>query len=210
MESTLSSSSNEPDRFLIGTGLLNLVRLDLLDRSEDLSDAHVLTSEVSLHALEADWAEAGVNRFRVSERHATVAAVTFVEDTDLATKRHRVLDGCDQPAEDGDKTCIVLVGRVEVTRYPEPDLRLVGEDHASVTVALNAILKDAELNVVSGQLDLAILLVALLLDAGGEVSACNVVAERQHCTAGQSKGSQGHGIEVRAGCCVIVSHVASC
>lgn len=196
-ESTISSSSNEPDRLRLEPAYRIWFGLDLLDRSEDLSDAHALTSEVSLHALEADWAEAGVNRFRVSERHATVAAVTFVEDTDLATKRHRVLDGCDQPAEDGDKTCIVLVGRVEVTRYPDPDLRLVCEDHASVTVALNAILKDAELNVVSGQLDLASL-VALLLDAGGEVSASNIVAERQHCTTCQSKGRQGHGIEVWA------------
>lgn len=160
--------------------------------------------------LEADWAEAGVDGFRMGERHAAVAAATFVEETDATAKDLRILDGADHPAEHCDETCIVRTGLVELTSDPDADLRLIGEDHASVAVALYAVLKEADLDVVSWQLDLAVLLVALLTNAGGEVGAGFGITKRQHCAACQSEGGKGLGVEVRTGCCVIVSHVAGC
>lgn len=158
--------------------------------------------------LEADWAEAGVDGFGMSEGHAAVAAATFVEETDATAKDLRILDGADHPAEHCDEACIVRTGLVQLTSDPDADLRLVGEDHASVAVALYAILQQADLDIVGRQLDLAVLPVTFLTNAGGEVSTCFVVAERQHCAACQSEGGEGLGVEVRAGCCVIVSHVA--
>lgn len=160
--------------------------------------------------LEADWAEAGVDGFGMGEGHAAVAAATFVEETDATAKDLGILDGADHPAEHCDEACIVWTGLVQLTSDPDADLRLVGEDHASVAVALYAVLKEADLDVVCGQLDLAVLLVALLTDAGGEVGAGFRVAERQHCAACQSEGGKGLGVEVRAWCCVVVSHVAGC
>lgn len=146
----------------------------------------------------------------MGERHAAVAAVTFVKESYATAKDLRVLYRLDHPAKHGDETCIVPIGCIKVTGYPETKFRFIREDHASVTVALYAVLKQADLDVVCGQLDLAILPVAFLTDASGEVSTCFDVAERQHCTACQSESGKGLGVEVRARCCVIVtvSHVA--